>query len=110
MRTGRVLAERLEVAQSMTARMRGLLGRGALPPGGGMMLDPCASIHTFFMRFALDVVFLDAGLAVRKIAPNVKPWRLASCWSARSTVELPAGALEGAGLAVGDVLRLEGTE
>ncbi len=91
----------------MPARMRGLLGRSALPPGGGMLIERCASIHTFFMRFPIDAVFLDAGLVVRKVAPNLKPWRLASCWSAGCVLELPAGALEGVGVAPGDTLRLE---
>ena len=91
----------------MTARMRGLLGRDALPPGGGMWIEPCSGIHTFFMRFALDAVFLDADMTVRKVALDLKPWRLASCRGARCVVELPAGALDGAGLAIGDTLRLE---
>ena len=106
-RSGRVLADRVEVARTMPARMRGLLGRSALPPGGGLLIERCASIHTFFMRFSIDAVFLDADLVVRKVAPNLKPWRLASCWGARCVLELSAGALGGVGLAPGDLLRLE---
>lgn len=109
-RTGRVLVERLELARSIAARMRGLLGRDSLPPGGGMLIEPCADIHTFFMRFALDVLFFDDEMVVRKVKRNLKPWRLASCRGARGVVELPAGALDGFDLAPGDALRIEEQE
>ena len=90
-RTGRVLADRVEIARTTAARMRGLLGRDGLPPGGGMLIERCASIHTFFMRFAIDAVFLDDDWVVRKVTPGLKPWRLASCWGARACWNCPPG-------------------
>ena len=107
--SGRVLADRLEVARSTPARMRGLLGRDGLPPGGGMLIERCSSIHTFFMRFSLDVIFVDSDWTVRKAVRDLAPWRLASAWGARCVVELPAGALEDMPVAPGDHLQLEGT-
>jgi len=107
MRTGRVLAERLEVARTMPARMRGLLGRKNLSPGGGMMIERCASIHTFFMRFPIDVVFVDSNMVVTKAVENVLPWRLVSSLASRHVIELPGGTLASSPLAPGDALRIE---
>jgi len=105
--TGRVLAERLEVASATLERMRGLLGRDGLPPGGGMLIERCYSIHTFFMRFSLDVIFLDSDGMVRKVVQNLRPWRMASCWGACAVAELPAGALDGVSVLPGDRLSIE---
>ncbi len=106
-KTGRILADRLEVARTTRERMRGLLGRDALASGGGMLIERCSSIHTFFMRFPLDVVFLDADMSVRKIVKNLRPWRLASAAGASHVVELPAGVLDDVVLECGDVLLIE---
>lgn len=103
---GRVIA-RVEVARSTTERMRGLLGRDSLPPGGGMLIERCSSIHTFFMRFALDVLFLDASGGVRKVVRRLPPWRMASAWGAAQVLELAAGALDDCPLQPGDVLKIE---
>ncbi len=105
--SGRPLADHLEFARTPLQRMRGLLGRNHLPPGGGMMIERCSSIHTCFMRFPLDVVFLDADLVVRKVVHHLRPWRLAASVGARHTVELPADALERAPVALGDRLCIE---
>lgn len=99
-----------EVADTPQARMTGLLGRDSLPPGQGLILDPCRLIHTFMMRFAIDVVFYDRALRVTRTAASVRPGRLA--WGgvrARATLELPAGTLAAGGftLAAGTQLRLE---
>ena len=103
-RTGDVLA-RVEVADTAAARRLGLLGRDALAPGTGLVIRPCASIHTWFMRFPIDVVFLGRAGEVLKIAERVVPFRLAwGGWNARDTLELPAGAASRAGLHVGDRL------
>jgi len=67
-----------------------------------MLLRPAASVHTAFMRFPIDVVFLDQDLSVIRIEPNVKPWHTASCRGAREVVELAAGECERRGLDVGD--------
>jgi len=75
----------------MGERMRGLLGRDGLEPGTGLWIARTSSVHTFFMRFPMDAVFLDKDLRVRKVVPAVKPFRLAWCRGARSVVELAAG-------------------
>jgi len=105
-RTGREIA-RLEIARTTLQRMRGLLGRSGLPPGQGMLIERCSSIHTFFMKFALDVIFLDSDWEVRRAMRDVRPWRLANSPGASRVVELAAGALEGTGLAPGDALKIE---
>ena len=105
-RTGREIA-RLEVARTELQRMRGLLGRSGLPPGQGMLIERCWSIHTFFMKFALDVIFLDSDCEVRRVVRDLRAWRLASSLGARQVVELAAGALEGTDLAPGDALKIE---
>ena len=71
--------------------MRGLLGRKELPSGEGILLKPSGSIHTFFMRFPIDVVFLDRELRVVAIAPDVPPWRMRGARGAKAVVELAAG-------------------
>jgi uncharacterized protein len=71
--------------------MRGLLGRRALPSGEGLLLRPAPSIHTAFMRFPIDAVFLDVDLQVVKLVQRLKPWRVASARNAKAVLELPAG-------------------
>jgi uncharacterized membrane protein (UPF0127 family) len=82
--------------------MRGLLGRRALPSGEGLLLRPAGSVHTAFMRFPIDVVFLDTDGAVVGIAPELRPWRAAGRRGARAVLELPAGECERRGLRTGD--------
>ena len=104
--TGREIA-RLEIARAPLQRMRGLLGRSGLPAGRGMLIERCSSIHTFFMKFALDVVFLDSDWEVRRVVRDLRPWRIAWSPGASRVVELAAGALEGTDLAPGDALKIE---
>jgi len=87
--------------------MRGLLGRASLEAGEGVLLRPAGSIHTFFMRFPIDAVFLDAELVVRAIRPHLGPWRLAAARGSKSVLELAAGEAARCGLSVGDRLLLE---
>jgi uncharacterized protein len=84
--------------------MRGLLGRASLPPGEGILLRPAGSVHTFFMRFPIDVVFLDKEERVVGIEPAVPPWRTAGRRGAKAVVELAAGECDRRGLRVGDRL------
>jgi uncharacterized membrane protein (UPF0127 family) len=99
---GRVVCERCIVADRAHRRMRGLLGRKRLREGEGMVLRPAWSIHTAFMRFPLDVVFLDADQVVIRIERNVGSWHTVSCRGAREVVELAAGECSRRGLEVGD--------
>ncbi len=86
--------------------MKGLLGRDSLEAEEGLWIVPCPMIHTFFMKFPIDVLFLDRGLVVRRVLENLKPWRL-SPWvfSAHSCLELRGGLLRG-GVCVGDRLEM----
>jgi uncharacterized protein len=102
---GVVVCEECLVAATPFARMRGLLGRRSLPSGEGILLRPAASVHTFFMRFSIDVVFLDEELRVVRIAPDLRPWRAAGRRGARAVLELPAGECARRGLRVGDIIR-----
>jgi hypothetical protein len=99
---GRIVCERVVVADRAHRRMRGLLGRKYLRQGEGMVLRPGWSIHTAFMRFPIDAVFLDADQVVIRIEHDVEPWRTVSCRGAREVVELAAGECRRRGLEVGD--------
>jgi uncharacterized membrane protein (UPF0127 family) len=98
---GTVVCERCLLAETPFARLRGLLGRSGLSSGEGLLLRPAASVHTAFMRFTIDVVFLDRDLRVLKVAPEVVPWRTAGCRGARAVLELPAGEASLRGLREG---------
>ena len=101
---GSVLATRLEVAASGPKRRKGLLGRDSLPSGEGLWIVPCESVHTFFMRFPIDLVYLDRENRIRKVRSGVGAWRLSACFSAHSILELPAGTIRGTETRRGDVL------
>ena len=103
---GAVVCERCSLADSPLTRLRGLLGRNGLETGEGLLLRPASSIHTFFMRFPIDAVFLDRALVVVGIAGAVEPWRAATRRGAKAVLELPAGESFRRGLAVGDQLTL----
>jgi uncharacterized membrane protein (UPF0127 family) len=103
---GTVLATRLEVADSGKKRSKGLLGRKGLEPGGGLWIVPCESVHTFFMQFRIDLVYLDRKYRVKKIRHSVGPWRLSACLSAHSILELPAGTIRSTQTQAGDTLEM----
>jgi uncharacterized membrane protein (UPF0127 family) len=92
------------VADTPRTRMKGLLGRRSLEPGEGLLLRPAGSVHTAFMRFAIDAVFLDRELRVLKVASGLRPWRTAARRKAHAVLELPAGEAERRGLEPGDRL------
>jgi uncharacterized membrane protein (UPF0127 family) len=105
-RTHRIVALEMAVATTRADRRRGLLGRQSLGASEGLMLSPCVAVHTAFMRFPIDVVFVDAdGRAVR-VVPQVRPWRMTASLRARSVIELPAGTAAAADIQVGDMLYL----
>src|SRR5262249_56325036 len=95
---GDVVVENCLLAETALSRCRGLLGRSGLSSGEGMLLRPTSSVHTAFMRFAIDVVFLDRADRVLKVADDLGPWRMAGCRGARAVLELPAGEARRRGL------------
>ena len=101
---GNVVCERCLLAETPLARLRGLLGRSDLPAGEGLLLRPAGSIHTAFMRFPIDAVFLDRADRVPKVAHELAPWRMAGCRGARAVLELPAGEAAKRGLRAGHSL------
>ncbi len=101
---GSIVCERCVLADTALARIRGLLGRRSLPSGEGILLKPAASVHTAFMRFPIDAVFLDSELRVLKIASDLRPWRTSGRRKAHAVLELPAGESERRGLKPGDRL------
>ena len=98
---GRVVCERCVLADTALARMRGLLGRRSLPSGEGILLRPASSVHTAFMRFAIDAVFVDRDNRIVKVVPNLAPWRTAGARQAKAVLELPAGESSRRGLSEG---------
>jgi uncharacterized protein len=98
---GNVVCEHCLLAETALARLRGLLGRSSLPSGEGMLLRPASSIHTAFMRFPIDAVFVDREDRVVKVAAELPPWRMAACKGARAVLELPAGEAQRRGLRPG---------
>jgi uncharacterized protein len=90
--------------------MRGLLGRRSLRTDEGLLLQPTSSIHTAFMRFPIDAVFLDGNLRVVKLVEGLRPWRAASARHARATLELAAGEAAARGIQIGDRLELVSLE
>lgn len=108
--TCRVVCERAEIANRPLTRMRGLLGRQKLAPGEGLLLTPSPSIHTAFMRFDIDALFLDGEMHVLHIASGLRPWRAAGKRHARSVLELRAGEAARVGVQLGDRLALADPE
>lgn len=96
---------RCRVATSFASRFRGLMGLAQLPPGSGLLLPRTSSVHTHFMRFSIDVVFLDSERRIVSVVQALRPWRLARAKAATSVLELAAGECERLELAEGDVLR-----
>jgi uncharacterized protein len=103
---GRVVCERCVVADKPHTRMRGLLGRDELPAGEGLLLKPAPSIHTCFMRFPIDIVFLDGGMRVLSVSADLAPWRFAGKRSTRAVLELAAGEAGRRGIREGVALTL----
>ena len=100
-----LLAERARVAASALERLRGLLGRDGLEPGEGLLLRPCNSIHSCFMRFRFDAVFLDRDGQVLHVIHAMRPFRFSRIvWKAHCVLELPAGVLGDTGTVPGDRL------
>ena len=103
----RVLADRADIADTSAKRRRGLLKHTSLEPGEGLWIAPCEGVHTFGMKFPIDVVFLNRNKKVLKIRPNMVRGRIAFSLRAHSVLELPAGTVIESGTKAGDQLEFE---
>jgi uncharacterized protein len=103
---GTQVCERCTLADSARSRLKGLLGRGRLDRGEGMLLRPAPAIHTWFMRFPIDAVFLNRRLEVVGVTPDLGPWRWARRAGARAVLELGAGEADRLGVRPGERLTL----
>jgi len=102
--TGKVLVVDVERAESFFQRSKGLLGRKSLARGQGLLLAPCNSVHTFFMKFPLDIIFLDRDGRVVKLKKRLGPWKVCGCLKASSVLEVAAGLIEEVHLQIGSKL------
>ena len=106
-RTQETIASQVELANTFWARLKGLMFRRALAPGSALLLEPCPQIHTCFMRFSIDVVFLDKSNQVVAVLEPLKPWRMSKLYRASCrALELPCGTLKGR-IHTGDELVLD---
>lgn len=102
-----LLGDAVDVADTSAARRTGLLKHASLPPGHGLWIAPCEAVHTFGMKFAIDVLFLSRKKKVLKIRKEMGKRRIAVCLLAHSVLELPAGVLQETGTQKGDQLEFE---
>lgn len=103
----KMLSNNIRVADDLWSRLIGLMFRKEIQGADGLLLEPCNSIHTCFMRYSLDVVFLSKDNRIVKIIRDIKPWRMTWIYfRAKKTLELPAGKLP-SDLKVGDVLEVK---
>jgi uncharacterized membrane protein (UPF0127 family) len=103
-----IVAERLEAAIDSPSRRKGLLGRSGLAAGAGLVLAPCRGIHTAFMQFPIDVIFVRRDGSIARVIERLQPWRVGVSPFAYATVELPAGTVHHTATRAGDILQLEG--
>ena len=103
------IAGRVQLAGEGPHRRKGLLGRERLDRGEGLWIVPCEAVHTFWMRFPIDLIYLDRKHRVTKTRSNVGPWRLSACLRANSVIELAAGAVGESGTRPGDIVAIERT-
>ena len=102
---GRVVCPKCTIADSVPTRLRGLLGRKGLGADEGLLLTPANSVHTAFMRFPIDVVFLDRELEVLEVRESVPPWRMAARRGAKAVLEMGAGEARRRGIDLSVTLR-----
>jgi len=108
-RNDQVVAHTLLRAFDSASRNQGLLKRDFLEEGSALVIAPTNAIHTFFMRFAIDVAFVARDGRVLKVRRAMRPWRMSAAWGGFAVVELAAGALDRAGVQPGDLLRVDPT-
>jgi uncharacterized protein len=109
-RNQRVLADDVMAAFDSKSRRVGLLKHSAMPSGLAMLIAPTNAVHTFFMRFPIDIAFVTREGAIVKVCRAVRPWRITAAWNAFGVIELAAGTLLSSDTRVGDVLRISASE
>ena len=103
LRTGAELSNNIDLADDLFNRMKGLLGKCEMGKGDSLWIKHCMSIHTFFMRFSIDVIFMNKKNQVVAVRKNLKPYRVTCLYpKATSVLELPAGTIEATSTEVGD--------
>ena len=103
--TGEIPPLRVEVADSFFSRFLGLMGRKSLAEGTGLLIAPCSSVHMCFMRFPIDVVYLDREYRILKAVKKLRPWvGMSLCMGAWGALELPVGTIDRFGLEQGRML------
>jgi uncharacterized protein len=101
---GALVSSEAQVAGSFLLRLMGLMGKKSMPAKGALIFYKAPSIHTFFMRFAFDLVFLDKNGKIMRLCPAIKPWRLVFCPSSHTTIEFSPGTIGRSSLKIGDLL------
>jgi uncharacterized membrane protein (UPF0127 family) len=109
-RNQRVLAEDVMAAFDSRSRRTGLLKHNSLPKGSAMLIAPTNAVHTFFMRFPIDIAFVTREGTILKACAAVRPWRIATAWNAFGVIELPAGTLLSSDTVAGDVVSISASE
>lgn len=107
---GTSIGEAIACAESSAERRTGLLKHTKLDEGEGLWIVPCEAVHTFFMKFALDLIYLDRKKRVRGVRRAVGPWRMSMCFAAHSVIELPVGMIERTGTQKGDQFEIVSVE
>lgn len=102
-----VIAEEVAVASSLPSRVKGLLGRSSMKPGEALIITACSSIHTFFMGFTIDVLFVNKEDVIVAAAQDIRPFRMRAALSASYVVELPAGTITPTQCSPGDKIKLQ---
>jgi uncharacterized membrane protein (UPF0127 family) len=104
------IARNVDLAGHSGDRRKGLLGKTGLGPDEGLWILPCEAVHTFFMKFPIDLIYIDQDRVVRKVRSSVPAWRLSGCLSAHSVLELAAGTIERTQARIGDRLEFVETD
>jgi uncharacterized protein len=107
MTRGTLIGDAIDTAETSAERRVGLLKHNKLDDGAGLWIIPCESVHTFFMKFPIDLVYLDRAHRVRKVVRRLPPWRMSMCLPAHSILELPPGTIDRTNTQKGDQIVLK---
>ncbi len=102
--TKKILLSQVYLTETATERMTGLLGTKMLDQNSGLLIHPCNSVHTLFMKYSIDVIYLDKNNVIKKIVCHLKPWNFSWCFKSKTTLELAAGAAKKLNLKTGQKL------